>query len=174
MAGAPHGGRRARGHRAGTLTVVGHGLHLPDDDALAVLERPLRLGEGDLLLVARTRARASGLLCAVRRRHAIAGYTPFGFFEDIFCAFYCGFCTLTQLARALTGWDFDAVSVVFASDDTTADYVNRPMKFFPERDDTDPKWVLNPANTVTAAPGSPAIGRATTPRGDPPGHVLGG
>ena len=50
MAGAPHGGRRARGHRAGTLIVVGHGLHLPDDDAFAVLERPLRLGERDLLL----------------------------------------------------------------------------------------------------------------------------
>ena len=50
MAGAPHGGRRARGHRAGILIVVGHGLHLPDDDALAVLERPLRLGERDLLL----------------------------------------------------------------------------------------------------------------------------
>ena len=50
MAGALHGGRRARGHRAGTLIVVGHGLHLPDDDALAVLERPLRLGERDLLL----------------------------------------------------------------------------------------------------------------------------
>jgi uncharacterized protein (DUF1800 family) len=65
--------------------------------------------------------------------------------------------TITQLARALTGWDFDAASLVFGSSATTADYVNRPMKFFPERYDTDPKWVLDPANTVTAAPGLPAL-----------------
>lgn len=36
---------------------------------------------------------------AVRKRHGIAGYTPFGFLEDLFCAFYCGCCTVSQLAR---------------------------------------------------------------------------
>lgn len=36
---------------------------------------------------------------AVRKKHAVAGYTPLGFFEDLLCAFYCGCCTVSQLAR---------------------------------------------------------------------------
>lgn len=68
--------------------------------------------------------------------------------------------TVTQLARAFTGWDFDAESLVFGSPDTKSDYVQKPMKFFGDRYDTDPKWVLNPANTITAAPGRPALRQA--------------
>ncbi|WP_158622702.1 DUF1800 domain-containing protein [Aquabacterium soli] len=67
--------------------------------------------------------------------------------------------TVTQLARAFTGWDFDATSVSFLPS-TTADYVNRPMTFFGDRYDTDPKWVLDSGNTITAAPGRPALRQA--------------
>ena len=42
---------------------------------------------------------------AVRQAHAIRGYTDFGWFEDLFCAFYCGFCTVSQLARETANYD---------------------------------------------------------------------
>lgn len=66
---------------------------------------------------------------------------------------------ITQLARVFTGWDFDAAWVDFRPG-MTYDYTVRPMKFFPERYDTDEKWVLKPANKITAAPGRATVRQA--------------
>src|SRR5690606_26435917 len=66
---------------------------------------------------------------------------------------------VTQLARVFTGWEFDA-SVVDFTTATPADYVNRPMRFLGDRHDTDEKWVLTPANRITAPPGRATVRQA--------------
>lgn len=66
---------------------------------------------------------------------------------------------VSQLARVFTGWEFDAAEVDFTPA-TTADYVNRPMRFMPERHDMGEKWVLRPANRITAPPGRATVRQA--------------
>lgn len=67
--------------------------------------------------------------------------------------------TVTQLARVFTGWDFDADWVDFLPG-MTYHYTTKPMRFHADRYDTDPKWVLKPSNTITAAPGRATVRQA--------------